>query len=126
MRRRAGFTLVEVLVALAIVAVALLAALRSAGLGIDQAAGQRARLLAVWVAENRLAEHRARNAWLPLGTAEGTEVQAAQEFTWTEDVQTTPHPAFRRVELRVALASDAEYVLAHFTAFSVNPPGAQP
>ncbi|MNC92357.1 putative type II secretion system protein I precursor [compost metagenome] len=58
--RQAGFTLIEVLVALAIVSIALLAALRAAGQGTTHAGDLRARLLAGWVAENRLAEHRAR------------------------------------------------------------------
>lgn len=125
-RKGAGFTLVEVLVALAIVAIALLAALRSAGQGIDQTAEQRARLLAGWVGENRLAEHRVRGDWLPLGSTEGSEVQAALVFVWREDVQATPHPAFRRVELTVFATSDPEHILAHFTGFSVNPPRPAP
>jgi general secretion pathway protein I len=53
---------VEVLVALAIVSIALLAALRAAGQGTSAVAELRQRLLAGWVAEDRLAEHRARRA----------------------------------------------------------------
>ncbi len=71
-RSRRGFTLVEVLVALAIVSIALLAALRAAGQGTNAAGELRLRLLAGWVAENRLAEHRARGDWLPLGIQRGT------------------------------------------------------
>ena len=59
-KSRQGFTLVEVLVALAIVSIALMAALRAAGQGTAAAGELRLRLLAGWVAENRLAEHRAR------------------------------------------------------------------
>src|SRR5579864_2956359 len=54
-----GFTLVEVLVALAIIAIALLAALRAAGQSTANASELRARLLGSWVAENLLAGHRA-------------------------------------------------------------------
>ena len=49
-RRTSGFTLIEVLVALAIVAIALLAALRVAGQGANNAVDLRARLCAGWVA----------------------------------------------------------------------------
>jgi len=49
-----------VLVALAIVSIALMSALRAAGQGTNNVVELRSRLLANWVAENRLAEHRAR------------------------------------------------------------------
>ena len=60
-----GFTLVEVLVALAIVSIALMAALRASGQATNASGELRLRLFAGWVAENRLAEHRARQDWLP-------------------------------------------------------------
>jgi len=121
-----GFTLVEVLVALAIVSIALLAALRTAGLGTAHSGEQRARLLAGWVAENRLAEHRARGNWLPAGIVRGTELQGGSEFSWREETITTPHPAFHRIDVFVFAAPDEAHVLAHFTGFSVNPPGRTP
>jgi general secretion pathway protein I len=122
---RAGFTLIEVLVALAIVAVALLAALRVAGQGANNAAELRARLFAGWVAENRLAEHRARGDWLPPGIQSGTQRQGGMEFTWREEVVATPNPAFRRVDIFV-FPVPAEYgSLAHLVGFVVNPPGSR-
>ena len=62
--KRAGFTLIEVLVALAIVSIALMAALRAAGQGTTNVGELRSRLLAGWVAENMLArvEHRGESA----------------------------------------------------------------
>lgn len=121
-----GFTLVEVLVALAIVSIALLAALRTAGLGTMHSSEQRARLLAGWIAENRLAEHRARADWLPTGIVQGTAQQGGTDFSWREEVIATPNPAFHRVTVLVFAATDETRVLAQFTSFSVNPPsGAQ-
>ena len=63
-----GFTLIEVLVALAIVAVALLAAVRAAGAMSQANAELRLRLLAQLAADNRIAELRAAGAFPPLGT----------------------------------------------------------
>jgi general secretion pathway protein I len=121
--RPAGFTLIEVLVALAIVSIALLAALRAAGQGTTSVGELRARLLAGWIAENRLAEHRARGDWLPLGIHRGREREAGLEFAWREEVIATPHPAFRRIDVFVLSAPEESRALAHFTGFVVNPPG---
>jgi len=124
--RRCGFTLVEVLVAVAIVAIALLAALRAAGMATSSAENLRGRLLAGWVADNRLAEHRARGAWLPLGTREGHEDQGGIVFAWREEVAATPNPGFRRVDIHVQAVDAPGRRLAHVTGFVVNPPAAAP
>jgi general secretion pathway protein I len=116
-----GFTLVEVLVALAIVAIALAAALRAAAQGTNAASELRSRLLAGWVAENRLAEHRARGDWLPLGIARGAQRQGGVEFAWREEVIATPNPAFRRVDVFVSAPADESRAIARLTGFAVQP-----
>ena len=123
-RRRAGFTLIEVLVALAIISIALLAALRAAGQGTTNVGELRGRLLAGWVAENLLAEHRARGDWLPLGIQRGKEREGGIEFAWREEVIATPNSAFRRIDVFVFAAPEESRTLAHYTGFVVNPPRA--
>lgn len=123
--RPAGFTLIEVLIALAIVAIALIAALRAAGQSTANVGELRTRLLAGWVAENVLAEHRARGDWLPLGVQHGGQREGSTEFVWRREVIATPNPAFRRVDVFVFAASEESRTLAHYSAFSVNPPAAQ-
>lgn len=118
-----GFTLVEVLVALAIISIALIASLRVAGEGTSGAGELRARLLAGWVAENVLAEQRARSVWLPLGMQHGTERQGGIEFVWREEVIVTPNALFRRADIRVYAASEEAHVLAHLVGFAAHPPG---
>jgi len=116
-----GFTLVEVLVALAIISIALMAALRAAGQGTNSVADLRSRLLAGWVAQNRLAEHQAREDWLPLGIRRGTEREGGLGFFWREEVIATPNPAFRRVDVLVFASSAESHSLAHLTGFVVHP-----
>ena len=122
LRLRAGFTLVEVLVALAIVSIALMAALRAASQGTNAAGELRLRVFASWVAENRLAEHRARGDWLALGIGRGTQTQGGVELAWREEVIATPNPAFRRVDVFVSASAEESRTLAHLTGFVVLPP----
>jgi general secretion pathway protein I len=100
-----GFTLVEVLVALAVLGIALGAALRAGQEGTLGFAQTRQRLLADWVAADRLAELRAGRAWPDPGVSEGDVEQDSQRFHWRQTVSPTPNVQFRRVAIAV---SDAE------------------
>jgi general secretion pathway protein I len=110
-----------VLVALAIVSIALMAALRAAGQGTLAAGELRSRLLAGWVAENRLAEHRARGDWLAPGIVRGTERQGGIDYAWREEVIATPNNSFRRIDVFVLAPADESRTLAHLTGFVVQP-----
>lgn len=122
---RNGFTLVEVLVALAIVSIALLASLRVAGGGTNSVGELRVHVFAGWVAENVLAEQRARKTWLPLGISRGKEQQGGMDFGWREDVIATPNVSFRRVDIRVFKESEETHALAHLVGFVTQPQGGE-
>src|SRR5690242_1366488 len=101
-RRPRAFTLVEVLVALAILAVALAAGMRAVAQSADGAASLRLRTLALWVAQNRLAQAQLANPWPARGAVAGDETQAGTRLAWRETVSDTPNPAFRKVEIVVS------------------------
>ena len=112
-----GFTLVEVLVALVIVAVALAAALRVAGAATTSSADYRERLLARWVASNVLERARLQFVLPAPGESRGEETQAGQLFVWRLKVSPTPNRRFRRLDIEVgppgaALASLTGFVMA--------------
>lgn len=116
-----GFTLLEILVALAILAIALTAASRAVGLSIVNASQLRLVVMADWVAQNRLAYHRINGTWPGIGDYTGTESQGGVDFAWQETISGTPHPMFRRVELRVIDPADDKHVLRTLVGYVVQP-----
>jgi general secretion pathway protein I len=110
--RLSGFTLIEVLVAFFVLALAVAATTRMTFRSIDTAAQLRARLLADWVAQDRLEESRAMREWPAVGVREGDVEQAGLSFHWREIVAPTATRQFRRVELIITAKSDPESVLA--------------
>lgn len=117
-----GFTLLESLVALAILAIALAAVLRATSASTSHVDALRQRLLADWVAQNRIALHAARGDWLPIGSQQGEEVQAGLEFIWEEKISSTPNPSFRRIEVSIASAEDPKLALRHLSGYLVKFP----
>jgi len=99
--RRHGFTLLEVLVALAVVAIALLAAMRAASQVSDDAQRYRQTVLAEQCAQNFLVDQRLSKTFLAVGQSSSGCVQAGVPFTVTVDVMPTPNPNFRRVQVEV-------------------------
>lgn len=107
-----GFTLIEVLVALAIVAVALFAGLRAVGTMAQTSAELKLRLLAQVAAENRIAELRAARAFPGIGSRTVACPQGRVPLECVEEAKATPNPLFRRIEVRVYAGADRDHTLA--------------
>jgi general secretion pathway protein I len=120
--RSQGFTLLEVLVALAILAIAMAAVSRTAGSSIQHVDALRTRVIAGWVAQNRLALHQARNDWPAPGIQSGEEEQAGLHYPWKEEVIATPNPTMRRIVVSVYAPDDAKHVLRELTGFLAEYP----
>ena len=109
--RRQGFTLVEVMVAMAVVAVALPALLFSLIQQIDGTGYLRERTLASWVAANKLAELRLvvdQQQRVPTTIQNGEYRLAEQDWYWWIVPENTELPGFVRVEIKVALDPEGE------------------
>ncbi|MFT4194041.1 type II secretion system minor pseudopilin GspI [Ottowia sp.] len=97
-----GFTLVEVMVALAITAIALVAGLKATAALTDNADRQTAVLLAQLCAENKLIELRLARQLPAVGDFASDCVQAGRTLQVTHAVRPTPNANFRRVDAAVS------------------------
>jgi general secretion pathway protein I len=110
--RQRGFTLLETLVALAVIGIALAAAMRSTRFAIDTVNELKTRTAAGWVAQNLAGGLRAARAFPEMGAASGRAAQGRQEFLWRQEVGGTPNYSFRRVEIKVFLPERPEHAVA--------------
>jgi general secretion pathway protein I len=101
MRTTRGFTLIEVLVALGIVAIALVAGLKAAAALTTNAQRQNDVLLAHVCAENEMVRLKLAKQLPPVGDADQPCDQAGQAFVTRVKVSPTPNPNFRRVDAQV-------------------------
>ncbi|MGE0350691.1 type II secretion system minor pseudopilin GspI [Hydrogenophaga sp.] len=101
-----GFTLIEVLVALAVVAITLAAGLQATGALTRAASRQSDQWLAQLCAENELTRLRLQRQLPGTGESDAGCVQAGREMRVHLSVLPTPNPNFRRVDTVVEAAVD--------------------
>jgi general secretion pathway protein I len=94
--------LLEVMVALAISALALGAGLRAAGVLTDNAQRLGDVLLAQWCADNQLTELRLQRAFPGVGDSDFSCEQAGRQYQGKLVTRPTPNPNFRRVDAVVS------------------------
>jgi len=103
-----GFTLIEVLVALGIVAIALMAGMRSTDALSKNASRQSTQWLAQICAENEFSRLRLSRQVPPVGESSASCLQAGLDLQVNLSVQVTPNPNFRRVDARVVQRNGTE------------------
>lgn len=122
-RIQRGFTLLEVLIAMAVIAIALTAIIKTGSNTTANTVYLKQKTYAHWVAMNHLAELQAEKNWPSVGSASDTEEMMGQKWEWIQKTTETVEPNLRRVEVSVILADggDEDYPLVTMVAFFLNP-----
>lgn len=102
--RSRGFTLIEVLVALAIIAIGMSAVLATLGSSADTASYLRDKTFAEWIALNHLAETRLNNSISGPGSTTGELDYAGRHWRWQQDVTALGFPGIYRIDVKVQQA----------------------
>ena len=109
-----GFTLIELMVALTVLAIGMTAALHSTSQAGHAGTFLKQKTIAHWVASNQAAELAISREWLKPGTTTGTEIMAKQTWQWETKVQNTGVPELRLVTIRVSLDGEEKASLVTF------------
>ena len=114
-----GFTLLEALIAMAVISIALLAIGKNTRQQIHQAESLRQSTLAAWVADNVVAESRLGLNPLQTGTSAGVRNMGRQDWAWALNIQPSPDPKILRLDVMVRAADSRDTVAWHHTGFSL-------
>ena len=114
-----GFTLLEVLVALAILTMGLGTVIKVAGSQASQLAYLKDKTIALWVANNKVNEVQLNN-WPGTGTSSGHEFMANQEWQWKLKVSNTADKDLRRLDVEVKRANKEGEPVIRFISFAGN------
>ena len=96
-----GFTLLEVLIALAVLALSMGAVIEATSDYTGNQSYLRDRTLAMWVARNVLVRFQVEGEWLSVGERKGTEEMGNQEWRWMTRISQTEEAELRRLDVEV-------------------------
>ena len=119
----AGFTLLEVLIALAILALSMGAIIKATSDYTSNQSYLRDRTMAMWVARNVLVQFRVEKEWPRVGERKGTEEMGHREWRWLAVISQTEEAELRRLDVKVFPidSEDEESPLSVLSGFLVRP-----
>ena len=121
-RNSRGFTLLEIMVALAVLALAMGALVKTSSDYTSNQTYLRDRTMTVWVARNVLVQHQLENQWPRTGERKGTLEMGRQEWEWLAKISQTDEEKLRRIDVEVfAIDSDDETPVSVLSGFLKQP-----
>lgn len=117
LKSKKGFTLLEVMLAMAVFAVAGVALLGAAGNNFKNMGNLETKMFANWIASNQLVEVNLNTSWPPRNNKKGKVEMAGREWYWQQKVIKTTDKDMRAVVLEVRLDEDAPQPLTSFMTY---------
>ncbi len=114
-----GFTLIEVMFALLIVALTMGAIVETGGYAARRTSQLTEKTIASWIAQNQVTLYRAKKTWTSASNKNGTLEMANSEWQWKMKVSKTDEPLLRRIDVDVYLRGGSE-IKASATGFIGN------
>lgn len=108
-RRAAGFTLLEVLVAVVVLALTMATIISAAGNYFGAAGEMRDKTMALFVAHNRLTEIELQPVVPTLGNSSDDVTMGVYQWTWHAEVVQSPDPRILRVNIHVEKKGDLHH-----------------
>lgn len=96
-----GFTLIEVMVALAVVAIGLMAVLKAINDEVAGASLTRNKMIALWIVENKASEIRLNPVLPNTGINQGQQILFNQTWQWQTNTTNTANTKIRKIEISV-------------------------
>jgi len=112
-----GFTLLEVMFALLIVALTMGAIVETGGYSAKRTAQLTEKTIASWIAQNQVTLYRAKRTWTSESRKSGMVEMADREWRWKMKISKTDEPLLRRLDVDVYLA-DGSDIKASATGFT--------
>ena len=112
-----GFTLLEVMFALLIVALTMGAIVETGGYSAKRTAQLTEKTIASWIAQNQVTLYRAKRTWTSESSKSGVVEMADSEWSWKMKISKTDEPLLRRLDVDVYLA-DGTDIKASATGFT--------
>jgi len=109
-RPQHGFTLIEILVALAVMVIAMTALWKGLAQGVAVSQGMSDRVVARWVAENRIVERQVMDEWPDARAYNGTEQMGGRTWYWQEQIATTGQDSLRSITVSVGLEAESALI----------------
>ena len=119
--RNGGFTLFEILIALAILSIAMGAIISLASNQTLNAAHLRDKTFAHWLATNKITELQVTGEWPAKGKKEGDEEMGLHEWHWVRTITDTPDDRVRQVEFAIFHDKDDKNPVTTLTSFLSQP-----
>ena len=112
-----AFTLIEIMVALAIIALTMGAIIENTTASTRNALYLQEKTIATWIAMNQISLVRARREWTSVSNKKGEVEMANREWIWKMQILKTDDPNMRRLNVDVYLADNDTQALASMSGF---------